>query len=345
MTSTTENLTSPFTNADPSELPLKDIVKTIPKEFFEKYATKAWKAVLLTIAATIIGYLGIIYLPWYCLPFTWIWTGTALTGWFVIGHDCGHRSFAKSLWVNDWVGHIALMPLIYPFHPWRLLHNHHHLHTNKLEVDNAWDVWTVEAYQAANPVVQWFYRAIRGRFWWIGSIVHWALLHFKLSNFTKRDQPKVKLSIAVVVLFALIAFPTLILTTGIWGFIKFWLMPWMFYHFWMSTFTIVHHTLPEIHFHPESEWRDGKAQLMGTVHCHYPRWVEILCHDINVHIPHHLSVGIPSYNLRKAHLSIQEKWGEYTQIRQFNWALIKDIGDRCHLYDAKTGYRTFASLK
>ena len=100
-----------------------------------------------------------------------------------------------------------------------------------------------------------------------------------------------------------------------------------------------------IHFSTESEWRAGKAQLMGTVHCNYPRWVEILCHDINVHIPHHVSVAIPSYNLRKAHLSIQKNWGEYIQIRQFNWALMQDIGDRCHLYDAKMGYRTFASLK
>lgn len=345
MTATTERLTSPVTSGHPAELPLKDIVKTIPKEFFEKDAAKAWKGVFLTIAATIVGYLGIIYLPWYCLPLTWIWTGTALTGWFVIGHDGGHRSFAKRLWVNDLVGHIALMPLIYPFHPWRLLHDHHHLHTNKLEVDNAWDVWTVTAYQGANPIVKLFYRAIRGRFWWIGSIFHWALLHFKLSNFAERDRNKVKLSIAVVVLFALIAFPTLILTTGVWGFVKFWLMPWMVYHFWMSTFTIVHHTIPEIQFRPASEWRAGEAQLMGTVHCDYPRWVEILCHDINVHIPHHLSVAIPSYNLRKAHLSIQETWGEYTQIRQFNWALMKEIGDRCHLYDPKTGYRTFDSLK
>jgi len=31
-------------------------------------------------------------------------TGTALTGFFVIAHDCGHRSFAKRRWVNDLVG-------------------------------------------------------------------------------------------------------------------------------------------------------------------------------------------------------------------------------------------------
>jgi len=341
MTATTDHIPPQPVIATAPKLELKDIVKTIPKECFEKNMTRAWLGVLVTLTATLVGYLGIIYLPWYCLPFTWIFTGTALTGWFVIGHDGGHRSFAKRPWVNDLVGHIALMPLIYPFHPWRLLHDHHHLHTNKLEVDNAWDVWTPQAYEAAHPVVKLFYRAIRGRFWWIGSIFHWALLHFKLSNFAERDQGKVKLSIAVVVLFAAITFPTLIWTTGIWGFVKFWLMPWLVYHFWMSTFTIVHHTIPEIKFQPAHCWSAGDAQLKGTVHCDYPKWVEVLCHDINVHIPHHLSVAIPSYNLRKAHASIRENWGTVIHERKFGWPLMKKIGDVCHLYDPQQGYRTF----
>lgn len=38
--------------------------------------------------------------------------------------------------------------------------------------------------------------------------------------------------------------------------------------------------------------------------------IEILCHDINVHIPHHISSRIPSYNLREAHKVLQENWGE-----------------------------------
>ncbi len=76
----------------------------------------------------------------------------------------------------------------------------------------------------------------------------------------------------------------------------------------MSTFTIVHHTVPEIKFKPADQWKAGEAQLTGTVHCDYPRWVEVLCHDINVHIPHHISVAIPSYNLRKAHASLKENY-------------------------------------
>lgn len=50
---------------------------------------------------------------------------------FVIGHDCGHRSFSKNKLLEDIVGTLAFMPLIYPFEPWRIKHNHHHAHTNK----------------------------------------------------------------------------------------------------------------------------------------------------------------------------------------------------------------------
>ena len=51
--------------------------------------------------------------------------------WFVVGHDCGHRSFCKNKLVEDIVGSIMFMPLIYPFDPWRIKHNQHHAHTNK----------------------------------------------------------------------------------------------------------------------------------------------------------------------------------------------------------------------
>ena len=53
---------------------------------------------------------------------------------FVIGHDCGHRSFSKNKLVEDIVGTLMFMPLIYPFEPWRIKHNHHHAHTNKCGV-------------------------------------------------------------------------------------------------------------------------------------------------------------------------------------------------------------------
>ncbi|MDJ0736834.1 MAG: fatty acid desaturase [Nostocaceae cyanobacterium] len=326
-----------------SDLKLQDIIKSLPKECFEKKPLKAWTGVLMSVLMVGLGYFSLTIAPWYLLPLAWIFTGTALTGFFVIGHDCGHRSFSQKRWVNDLVGHVIFMPLIYPFHSWRIGHNYHHTHTNKLDEDNAWHPIRPEIFESWGTVSQWsFKRFILNRLWWVGSVGHWAVIHFDWRNFRKQDQSDVKFSVAVVVLFAAIATPTLIATTGIWGFIKFWFIPWLVYHFWMSTFTYVHHTAPEIPFVETSKWNQALAQLSGTVHCNYPHWIEILCHDINVHIPHHISTAIPSYNLRMAYSSLQENWADYLYPEcQFSWSLMKKLTDKCHLYCTDEGYRSF----
>ncbi|MGD1931673.1 MAG: fatty acid desaturase [Leptolyngbyaceae cyanobacterium] len=328
-----------------SDLKLSDVIRTIPKSCFEKDWRKAWFSVLITLASVAVGSAAIALSPWYLLPFAWFFTGTAATGLFVIGHDCAHRSFAKRRWVNNWVGHIMMMPLAYPFHSWRILHDHHHVHTNELHVDNAWEPWTVESFKAAPTWLQSGYQALRGRFWWVGSIAHWAVLHFNWRKFAGAERRAVKTSVLVVAAFAAVFFPTMYFTVGLWGIVKFWLLPWLGYHFWMSTFTIVHHTIPEIKFQPTAAWSAVPAQLAGTVHCIYPKWVEVLCHDINVHVPHHISVGIPSYNLRAAHQSLMANWGEHVYVRQFSWQLMSQITRHCHLYDAQTAYRPFSSVR
>ncbi len=329
-----------YTTVAPN-LRLKHILKTLPRECFQKNRFKAWLSVLISVSMVGLGYWGLAVAPWFLLPLMWIFTGTALTGFFVIGHDCGHRAFANRRWVNDLVGHLFMLPLIYPFHSWRLLHNHHHLHTNKLEEDNAWQPFQPEFYDSLGFVWKKGYQAMRGRFWWLASIIHWAAAHFNWWQFEGKKREQVKFSALLVLVSAAIAFPLMIATIGVWGFVKFWLLPWLVYHFWMSTFTLVHHTTPDIPFTPADQWHEAQAQLSGTVHCDYPRWVEFLCHDINVHIPHHISTAIPSYNLRMAHRSIKENWGDYIYESRFSWSLMKEITDKCHLYDPDNCYQSF----
>lgn len=337
----TKNLGSP--DLENSQIKLKDIIKSLPKECFQKNSRKAWTTAFLSLFMAGLGYFFLAISPWFLLPIAWIFTGTALTGFFVIGHDCAHRSFANKRWVNDLVGHFFMMPLIYPFHSWRVGHNHHHKHTNKLDEDNAWHPIRYEVFENWSQSSKSSYKFfIHKRLWWVGSIGHWAVVHFDWRKFPQKEQNNVKLSVAVVVLFGAIAFPTLIITTGIWGFIKFWFIPWMVYHFWMSTFTIVHHTAADVPFKTADKWNEAIAQLNGTIHCDYPKWVEILCHDINVHVPHHISTAIPSYNLRMAYDSIKENWGSYLHEEcKFSWALMKEITDKCQLYKTEVGYKTF----
>nr|GMD24320.1 omega-6 fatty acid desaturase, chloroplastic [Ipomoea batatas]GMD27569.1 omega-6 fatty acid desaturase, chloroplastic [Ipomoea batatas] len=262
---------------------------------------------MISVTSYSLGLYMIAKAPWYLLPLAWAWTGTAITGFFVIGHDCAHKSFSKNKLVEDIVGTLAMMPLIYPYEPWRFKHDRHHAKTN----------------------MSFSFRLV------------W---HFNLNKFRPSEVNRVKISLACVFAFMAIGWPLIIYKTGIIGWVKFWLMPWLGYHFWMSTFTMVHHTAPHIPFKYSNEWNAAQAQLNGTVHCDYPRWVEILCHDINVHVPHHVSPRIPSYNLRDAHKSIQENWGRYLNEATWNWRLMKTIMTVCHVYDKERNYIPFDEL-
>ncbi|WVZ92741.1 hypothetical protein U9M48_038785 [Paspalum notatum var. saurae] len=193
--------------------------------------------------------------------------------------------------------------------------------------DTAWQpVWQreIESSPFLRKAIIFGYGPIRP---WM-SIAHWP-----------NEVPRVKISLACVFAFMAIGWPLIILKTGLAGWFKFWFMPWM-----MSTFTMVHHTAPHIPFKSSEEWNAAQAQLNGTVHCNYPQWIEILCHDINVHVPHHISPRIPSYNLRAAYDSIKQNWGKYVNEANWNWRLMKTILTRCHVYDKDRYYVPFDEL-
>lgn len=337
-------LPSSYRIAD-EDLRLKHVIQTLPSELFLKDSRRAWGQVLTSTTMLAIGYFVTTYSPWYLLPLAWVFTGTALTGFFVIGHDCGHRSFSNRKWLNNLVGHLVFLPLIYPFHGWRIGHNYHHKHTNKIDFDNAWQPWRKEVYEDVSWGVKRTYQAIRGKLWWIGSIFHWVLVNFDWNRCTGKDREKMRFSTFFALIGSFIGLTILIVCSGWWGLVNYWLMPWIVYHFWLSTFTIVHHTDKNIPFRIASEWREAISQLTGTVHCDYPSWVEFLCHDINVHVPHHICTAIPSYKLRDAHSIIKDNWGEHIKEKKFNLELIKEIIEECHLYDTDNFYVSFNTFE
>lgn len=326
----------------PDGVTLTDIIKSMPSEVFDLNPWKAWGAVLTSIVSFSASLYLISISPWYMLPFAWALAGTAFTGWFVVGHDCGHRSFCQNKLLEDIVGTLAFMPLIYPFEPWRIKHNHHHAHTNKLVEDTAWHPVREEEMAKWDASTRNAFKLFLGtplKLW--ASVGHWAVWHFDLKKYTEAQRPRVIISLLAVFAFMAIGWPALIYYTGIEGWAKYWLMPWLGYHFWMSTFTVVHHTAPHIPFKPADEWNAAKAQLSGTVHCNYPRWVEFLTHDINVHVPHHVNSKIPWYNLRAATDSLRQNWGEYMTEATFNWRMVKAICTECHVYDKEKNYKPF----
>lgn len=328
----------------PSNVTLKDIMETLPKEVFHKSYVKAIRSILTTFAFTALGIYLINLSPWYLLPFAWIFAGTAACGLFVLGHDCGHRSLVPSVFINDIIGTLTLTLLVYPYHPWRIQHNHHHANTNRLHVDNAWQPTNPDVYAKHNIVVQTVLRFIKGPTWFFGSIGHLFQEHFDISAYSPEQRPGVRQSWYACGIFALTVFPLLYTFFGVWGLFSFYVMPWFVFHFWMSTFTLVHHTLPHIPFLDDTEWSPIASRLTFTVHADYPFWVEFLCHDINVHIPHHFSTSIPSYNLKTAHRSMKQNWGKYMHEAVFGWELLYDIATKCNLFHKDNYYQSFATF-
>lgn len=330
----------------PGDVTLQDIIKSMPPEVFELNMWRAWSAVFIAVASFAASLYLISISPAPLLPFAWALSGTAMTGWFVIGHDCGHRSFCKNKLIEDIVGTIMFMPLIYPFDPWRIKHNQHHAHTNKLVEDTAWHPVQRETMEKWSPAERLIYKGFLGSpLKLFASIGHWWIWHFDLSKYTEQQKPRVITSLAAVGLFMAIGWPLIVYNAGWLGLVKYWLMPWLGYHFWMSTFTVVHHTAPHIPFKPAEDWNAAKAQLSGTVHCDYPWWVEFLCFDINVHVPHHVMSKIPWYNLRAATDSLRQNWGDYMTECTFNWRMLKYIFTHCHVYDEEKNYVPFDFAK
>ena len=66
------------------------------------------------------------------LPIYSIVMGTAMGGFWVLAHECGHGSFGATKWQNDSVGFVLHSALLVPYWSWQYSHNKHHKYTNHI---------------------------------------------------------------------------------------------------------------------------------------------------------------------------------------------------------------------
>ena len=317
-----------------------DLLRAIPPDCFDRDLGRACLGIATSVVAGALVVAALVFNPyWWLLPVLWFLAGTVAWGIYVIGHDCGHGSFSANTRLNHFVGHVMLTPFLYPFHSWRILHNRHHANTNSLENDIDWRPLPAVVYRKLPWMQRTVYRLIRTVFWWAGTLHQWATRAFDLKQFpTAEHTRQVQFSIALVVLFAVVFFPLLIYLAGPWGVVKYWLMPWLVAHGWFALTTLTHHTHPDIPYLDKRHWSFVTANLTGTLYCRYPRWLEFLEHDINVHIPHHIAPKIPFYHLRRAHEGLRQTWPTLVREIPFSWAHVVRLLSTCQLYDDKTGY-------
>jgi len=236
---------------DPDSITFDSVIGSLPNELFQKSTRRALKGLAKTVAMCIVGYALLIALPWYCLPIAWALLGFSFTAIHSIGHDCSRGSFSRSPLVNSLVGSIVSAPLLIPFESWKVQQT---------------EIKSLDAMEAKK-------RSANGWGWWMTSVRETVNAHFSFRHLQPGNRRRIIFSLAAVYAFGAIFFPTLIANLGMWGLVKFWLIPFIAYHFYMATFTSWVYRVPFT--------KDVSIKFSIAFPQKLPRWVNFLTNDIN----------------------------------------------------------------
>jgi omega-6 fatty acid desaturase (delta-12 desaturase) len=312
----------------------------IPRSLFATNVTRGLAGLLCSYALWTFGLALIGFSPHWLL-----WVPAALVaglgGWGLhcIAHECGHGSFSDSKRFNHFIGHLALLPMLYPFHGWRHAHNLHHANTNSLEKDTDWRPVDRGIYSRMPLGERAIYFGTRSILFWLGTAHYQWVSGFHPSFFPGRTvRDDVRRSMAFVAMAAAIGLPLVLQLAGPLGLIQFVLLPWLGMHAWFSATTLMHHTSEDVPFLRSPDWTKNASRLLLTTDYRYSRLLSFLTHNISIHTAHHVAPRVPFYHLNEAQRALRSALPGMIRERPFSWRDLYVAVRRCHLYNPQTGF-------
>lgn len=316
------------------------IGKAIPKSLYKKNIYKSMTGFIISYLLYLGSIAGIVYSPhWIVSILLLIPAGLGGWGLHCIAHDCGHSSFSNSRVLNNIIGHLALIPLLYPFHAWRHVHNMHHGSTNNLEMDTDWRPVSKAVYDRMPLSDRAVYLFTRSVGFWAGTLHYWWVSAFRPSFYPQKKQRKeVRRSMLFIIIVGAMIVTALGATSGLSGIIWYFLLPLVATHAWFSITTLMHHTAEDVPFLERANWSLNGSRILLTTDYMYPKWLLFLTHNISIHAAHHVSPTVPFFNLPKAQQALKEAYPGMIREQPFSFKVLWHIVSRCHFYDPKTGY-------
>lgn len=311
----------------------------IPKEL---YQPRVWRGMLSFFTGYVVYISALIAISqahWSLYLPLWLLAGLGGWGLFTVAHDCGHNSFSRNRNFNFFIGHISLIPLLYPFHGWRHMHNMHHSNTNNLEMDTDWRPVTRPQYDRMSRWQKFVYSSTRSWMFWLGTVNYQRHSGFNPTMFVKSEaRNEVRRSILFIVVVAAVGLSTLIYFTGIGGFFLYFLGPWVCIHAWFSMTTMLHHISDETPFLTKEYWTFNNSRLLLTTDYMYSKWLLFLTNYISVHTAHHVAPIIPHYNLLDAQSALKKAFPNMLREKPLRFHDIWRVARYYHLYNPVTGY-------
>jgi omega-6 fatty acid desaturase (delta-12 desaturase) len=221
---------------------------------------------------------------------------------FIVFHDCTHGSFLRSRRWNNAVGTAVGLLVWMPFRGWQHEHAVHHATSGDLDRRGIGDIktLTVAEYRALPAAQRIGYRLFRNPLVMFG--LGWLLVLVLKPRIVPRGARRrvrnsvlgTNLALAVIVaaLCVLLGWRDYLLVQGPVFLVAGALGIWLFY---------VQHQFEDTYWRAHADWRYDRAALEGSSYLKLPRVLQFFTGNIGFHHVHHLSVGIPNYNLQRAH--------------------------------------------
>ncbi|MCD9625014.1 fatty acid desaturase [Rhabdothermincola salaria] len=333
----------------PARGSLKPVLDVIPPEAYENPTWKglAYLARDLVLYALVVAGLILVDNP-IAVVALWVLSGLVISGLFVIAHDAAHGALFASKRMNRVVGTIAMLPAWHVYEGWVLGHNRiHHAYTVREGYDFVWHPYTPEQYAAMSPLgrlrhrIEWSWLGAGAYYlrevWWHKMIVgappkRWAAA-------VRRDR---------ILVWSFVALATLALGAlgwamdgtvvgAVWMVVKVLVVPFLAFTYVIATFVHVHHIQPDIRWYRRREWTKFKGQMEGTTVLRARFGLNFFFHWIMVHVPHHVDMRIPMYNLELATAAIDEAFPGTVHDEPLRFRDFVANTRKCRLYDFDEG--------
>lgn len=275
-----------------------------------KYTKPNIGKAFVQILNTFIPYVALWVLMYFSLDWSyWITLGLAIIAGFftvrifIIQHDCGHQNYFKRKWMNQLVGSLCSPFSFIPYRYWAATHNFHHVHSGQLETRDVGDIntLTVREYRALSVGKRFQYRLFRSPvvMFVVGPIYYLAVVNrLPLASqvegwrkaLTKLISDNLVLAAAYLAIGFLVGWQKFLLIqipiTVFFGIIAVW-------------FFYVQHQHEHAYKSQKANWDYLVSAIKGSTFYKLPKLLNWLTGNIGYHHIHHLSSGIPNYNLRK----------------------------------------------
>jgi len=242
-----------------------------------------------------------------------------------------------------------MLPSWHVYEGWVLGHNRiHHAYTVRQGFDFVWHPYTAEQYAEMSALGK-----LRHRFeWsWIGAgayylrEVWWHKMIVgappaRWAKAVRRDRFIVWGFVAVAaLLLGALGWAMYGSVAGVaWMIVKVLVVPFLAFTYVIASFVHVHHVQPGIRWWKRREWTKFKGQMEGTTVLRARFGLNFFFHWIMVHVPHHVDMRIPMYNLELATDAIEKAFPGTVHDEPLRFRDFISNTRQCQLYDFDEGH-------